>query len=169
MSTTGFPGDSTVKNLACPCRRRKRCRFDPWIRKIPWNRKWQPTPVFLPGKSHGQRSLAGCRPRGREESDTTGLSTAAAVSAESGLEISALPLSGGGPWASPCHSEPPSPCPTDMGITASPSPSGHEGEGPHWKCLAGIWRSMPRAPNPSSHPSFCPCLRSLWGHRTCND
>ena len=35
----------------------KRCRFDPWVRKIPWSRKWQPTPVFLPGKSHGQRSL----------------------------------------------------------------------------------------------------------------
>ena len=34
-------------------------RFDPWVRKIPWRRKWQPTPVFLPGKSHGQRSLAG--------------------------------------------------------------------------------------------------------------
>ena len=37
----------------------KRCKFDPWVRKIPWRRKWQPTPVFLPGKSHGQRSLAG--------------------------------------------------------------------------------------------------------------
>ena len=36
----------------------RRHRFDPWVRKIPWRRKWQPTPVFLPGKSHGQRSLA---------------------------------------------------------------------------------------------------------------
>ena len=36
-----------------------RCGFDPWVRKIPWRRKWQPTPVFLPGESHGQRSLAG--------------------------------------------------------------------------------------------------------------
>ena len=34
----------------------KRCRFDPWVRKIPWKRKWQPTQVFLPGESHGQRS-----------------------------------------------------------------------------------------------------------------
>jgi len=33
--------------------------FDPWVRKIPWRREWQPTPVFLPGKSHGQRSLVG--------------------------------------------------------------------------------------------------------------
>ena len=37
----------------------RRCRFNPWSRKIPWTRKWQHTPVFLPGKSHGQRSLVG--------------------------------------------------------------------------------------------------------------
>ena len=41
------------------------------IRKIPWRRAWQPTPVFLPGESHGQRSLAGYSPQGRKESDTT--------------------------------------------------------------------------------------------------
>ena len=49
-----FPGGSVVKK--CPCRR---CRFNPWVGKIPWRRKWQPTPVFLPRKSHGQRSLVG--------------------------------------------------------------------------------------------------------------
>ena len=38
--------------------------FDPWVRKMPWRRKWQPTPVFLPGRSHGQRSLAGSSPWG---------------------------------------------------------------------------------------------------------
>ena len=37
----------------------KRCGFNPWVRKILWRRAWQPTPVFLPGESHGQRSLAG--------------------------------------------------------------------------------------------------------------
>ena len=37
----------------------KRRGFNPWVRKIPWRRAWQPTPVFLPGESHGQRSLAG--------------------------------------------------------------------------------------------------------------
>ena len=46
-----------------------RCRFDPWIGKIPWKRKWQPTPVFLPGKSHGQRSLMGYSPWGRRVGD----------------------------------------------------------------------------------------------------
>ena len=38
--------------------------FDPWVRKIPWKRAWQPTPVFLPGESHGQRSLVGYSPQG---------------------------------------------------------------------------------------------------------
>ena len=45
-----------VKKSACQCRR---CRFDPWVRKITWRGKWQPIPVFLSQKSHGQRSLAG--------------------------------------------------------------------------------------------------------------
>ena len=45
--------------------------FDPWVGKIPWRRKWQPTPVFLPGESHGQRSLVGYSPWGRKESDMT--------------------------------------------------------------------------------------------------
>ena len=43
---------------------------DPWVRKILWGRKWQPTPVFLPGEFHGQRSLAYCSPWGCRESDT---------------------------------------------------------------------------------------------------
>ena len=63
----GFPGGS-VERICLQCRRQG---FSPWVGKIPWRRKWQPTPVFLPGESHGQRSLAGCSPRGRKESDTT--------------------------------------------------------------------------------------------------
>ena len=50
---------------------RRRHGFDPWVGKIPWRRKWQPTPVFLPSTSHGQRSLAGYRTRGWKELDTT--------------------------------------------------------------------------------------------------
>ena len=45
--------------------------FDPWVGKIPWRRIWHPTPVFLPGDSHGQRSLAGYSPWGCKESDMT--------------------------------------------------------------------------------------------------
>ena len=48
-----------------------RPRFNPWVGKIPWRRKWQPTPILLPGKSHGQRSLVGYSPWGRKESDMT--------------------------------------------------------------------------------------------------
>ena len=59
------------KASACPFRTCRICRFDPWVRKIPWRRKWQPTPVFLPRDSHGQRNLAGYSPRGCKESDTT--------------------------------------------------------------------------------------------------
>ena len=55
------------KESTCQCRR---CRFDPWIRKIPWRRKWQPTPVFLLEEFHGQRGLMCYSPWGRKESDT---------------------------------------------------------------------------------------------------
>jgi len=48
------------------CRRHKSHEFDPWVRKTPWRRKWQPTPVFLPEKSHGQGSLAGHSPMGSQ-------------------------------------------------------------------------------------------------------
>ena len=51
-----------IKLPRLPMLETKRHRFDPWVRKTPWRRKWQPTPVFLPGESHGQRSLAGYSP-----------------------------------------------------------------------------------------------------------
>ena len=53
------------------CRRCKGRGFDPCVGTIPWRRKWQPAPVFLPGKSHGQRSLGGYSPWGHKESDMT--------------------------------------------------------------------------------------------------
>ena len=56
------------KESICQCRR---CKFDPSFKGIPWRRKWQPTPVLLPGKSHRQRSLVGYSPRGCTESDMT--------------------------------------------------------------------------------------------------
>ena len=48
-----FPGGTSGKESACQRRRRKRCGFTSWVGKIPWRRKWQPTPVFFPIKSHG--------------------------------------------------------------------------------------------------------------------
>ena len=64
----GFPGGASGKEYTCQYRRRKRLGFNPWVRKIPWRRAWQPTPVFLPRESHGQKSLAGHSPWGRKES-----------------------------------------------------------------------------------------------------
>ena len=58
----GFPGGTSGKEPTCQCRRHKRCGFDPWVGKIPWRRERQPTPVFLPGESHGKRSLVGYSP-----------------------------------------------------------------------------------------------------------
>ena len=57
-----------------------RCGFNPWVRKIPWRRKWQPIPVFLPGKSHEQRSLMRYNPYSHQESEMTERSIAAATS-----------------------------------------------------------------------------------------
>ena len=54
-----FPGGTLIKSLPANA-------GDTWIGKIPWKRKWQPTPVFLPGKSHGQRSLEGYSPQGHK-------------------------------------------------------------------------------------------------------
>ena len=60
----GLPGDASGKESSCQCRRHKRHSFDLWVGKIPWSRKWQPVPVFLPGKFQGQRSLTSYSPWG---------------------------------------------------------------------------------------------------------
>ena len=65
----GFPGGS-VSDEDSPCQRKRR-KSDPWVGKILWRSAWQPTPVFLLGKSHGQTSLAGYSPWGHKESNTT--------------------------------------------------------------------------------------------------
>ena len=70
-SCLNFPGGSSGKESTCQCRRWRRSGFSPWVGKIPWRRKWQPTPVFLPGEAYGQRSLAGYSPWGHKESDMT--------------------------------------------------------------------------------------------------
>ena len=58
------------KKFACQCRRCKRHGFDPWVGKSPSRRKWQPAPVFLPGESHGRRSLVVYHPCGHKELNT---------------------------------------------------------------------------------------------------
>ena len=66
-----FPGGVSRKEPVYQCRRLKRHGFDPWVGKIPWRRSWQPTPVFLPAESYGQRSLVDYSPWGHKESDMT--------------------------------------------------------------------------------------------------
>ena len=65
------PRTPSWKNPPTPGRSCRSCKFDPWVGKIPCGKKWQPTPVLLPGKSYGLRSLVGYSPWGRKESDTT--------------------------------------------------------------------------------------------------
>ena len=69
--SAGFPGDASGKESACNAGDVMKCGFDPWVGKILWRRAWQPTPVSLPGESHGQRSLVGYSPWGHKESDMT--------------------------------------------------------------------------------------------------
>ena len=67
----GRPRCLNGERIHLPVQEMKAMMVDPWVGKIPWRRKWQPTPVFLPGESHGQRSLVGYSPWGYKESDTT--------------------------------------------------------------------------------------------------
>ena len=70
LSDMGFPGGTSGKEHTCQYRRQKRPRFYSWVRKIPWRRAWQPTPVLLPEEFHGQ-NLEGYSPWGYKEWDTT--------------------------------------------------------------------------------------------------
>ena len=67
-TTRGLPWWLSGKESAC---QHRRCEFSPWVRKIPWRRKWQPSAVFLPGKSHGQGSLGSYGLWDHKESDMT--------------------------------------------------------------------------------------------------
>ena len=74
LPSMGSQSRTQLKRLSSSSSSSLQCwrpRFDPWMGKIPWRRKGQPTPAFLPGKPHGQRSLEGYSLWGRKESDTT--------------------------------------------------------------------------------------------------
>ena len=90
----GFPG-AKRERICLQCWRGRRHGFDPWVRKMPQRRAWQPTPVFFPGKSHGERSLAGHGPWVRRESDTAewvGTAQAGVLSRGERVESSVLLL-----------------------------------------------------------------------------
>ena len=84
-----FPGGMSGKESTCYCRRPKRLGFNPWVGKMTWSRKWQPTPVFLPGKFHGRRDwlavVSGCKERdttewAQEKLDTRASSVGVSIS-----------------------------------------------------------------------------------------
>ena len=66
-----LPVGTSGKEPACQCKRHKRCRLNPWVGEISWRRAWQSCPVFLPGESHGQKSMVGYSPQGHKESYMT--------------------------------------------------------------------------------------------------
>ena len=59
------------QRICLQCKRHRRCKFTPWVRKIPWRKKQQLTPVFLPGEICGQKGLEGYSPKGCKEHDMT--------------------------------------------------------------------------------------------------
>ena len=69
--SSAVPAEASGKEPICQHRSHKRCGFDPQVGKSPWKRAWKPTPVFLLGESHGQRSLVGYSPWGCRELDMT--------------------------------------------------------------------------------------------------
>ena len=99
LSLSGLPWWLRWLSIHLQCRRPG---FHPWVGKIPWRRTWQPTPVFLPGESHGQRSLTGYSPWGRKELYTSPPSMYAHLQ-ESHKAIALMPDSVelGGCWAHP--------------------------------------------------------------------
>ena len=92
----GFPGGASGKEAASQCTKCKGWGFDPWVGKIPWRRARQPTPVFLPGESQEQRSLAGYSPYGCKEVDMTEVTWAHTPLAQGAVTESTVRLAGGG-------------------------------------------------------------------------
>ena len=148
--------------------------MDPWVRKTPWRRKWQPTLVFLPGKSHGQRSVASYSPWGCKELDTTErLSKAGSSSLPepllktsvslcfSGLGLSAPPadLSTHAPVT--CHRDRAEPCCSTCGLRPSGSRTG-------WEVVRHASASLSSQPRPTE-PAFEQGPRVTHKHREGGD
>ena len=107
---------SSDKESSCQCRRLKRRGCNPWVRKIPWKRAWQPTPVFLPGGSHGQRSPLGYGPRGHEESGMTEVAVLASAH-----------------WRGPCRV---------YFLSSNDCTYNAQAHFPNWLLCTGVWCGM---------------------------
>ena len=131
------------KEPICQC---KRPGFNPWVGKIPWRKKWQPPPVFLPGEPHGQRRLAGYSPMGCKEPDTEELSLNKQASKATLLtrirgETGMHPSSRSTVPATRSCSAPPSPdsCP-------DPAPCGAGSRGAASRLFPELWPPPPPSP-----------------------
>ena len=87
MCKLGVPNSLSGKESTCQCGRCKRFEFNPWAGKKPWRKKWQPTPIYLPGKFQGQRNLTGCSPWGRKQSKVTEQLSDWACTDKPGLQV----------------------------------------------------------------------------------
>ena len=159
------------------------CRFDPWVGKIPWRRRWQPTPVFLPEASHGQRSLVGyLQSIGLPKLDTT-----ERLSSHSGCRATRKsPREGHGPsnalckretqemWSENCTPSqrfPRSQCPV-RNLRASTQAPTAEGVIPTERLLEGpppsileLGSGIPPTRTPTSSCAGCPCAFGGWARR----
>ena len=99
----GFPNGTSGKESACQCRRHKRFRFDPWARNIPWRRKWQVTPVFLPGNSQGQRRLEGYSSWSPKESSMSEVTVHACIHMYTSVQLLSSVQLFATPWNAACQ------------------------------------------------------------------
>ena len=151
----GLPTWRSGKEPACQRRRCQRWGLHPWVGKILWRRKWEPTPVFLPGASHGQRSLVGYSPWGRKEYDTT----------EQQLERA--------PWGPELHLKEMKLSLPHYSVSHCPHPPLSQkqdrawpeeslGLAPtHWAAGAGRARGGSRPATPSARPAHSRCLAAI--------
>ena len=93
VCTRGSPAGPSGREYICQCRRRKRHGFNPWVRNVSWSRRWQPTVVFLPRESRGQRSLVGYSPWGPTESDKTEVTQCTHMNRIENFKTAFLPFS----------------------------------------------------------------------------
>ena len=120
----------------------KRHKFDPWFRKVPWRRKWRPTPLFLPEKFHGQRSLAGCSLWGRKSRTRLSNETTQFSSVTQSCPTLCDPMNCGTPGL-PVHHQLPEFTQTHVHRVSNAIQPSHPRSSP-----------SPPAPNPSQHQSF---------------
>ena len=150
-------------NQETGCQRR-RCRFDPWVREIPWRRAFQPPPVFLPGESRAQRSLGGYSPWGRKESDTTECAWAQTRRASPGRSLPSVNGPNAGGFCSVEASAPG--LPVEVLYLGGSGGCPSLGLGQAWE-LGGGWEEEADgwAWNPSSPPPQPPAARSPSGQQ----